>query len=209
MESTKICTHCEVERPLSDFYTDKRAKDGKRSDCKFCTKQRNDKAYQQITDERRRYVREWKAKHPGKTKEYSKRQYAKGKRYKEQAKEYRQKNSERIRENARKYLQENKEAARQRERRYRARKQQATIENVTEKGWMIIVQAYQSRCAYCGKQCDPPTMDHIIPISKGGSHSYGNIIPACLSCNCRKSTRTPEQAGMPIIIEALPFSIPQ
>lgn len=40
-------------------------------------------------------------------------------------------------------------------------------------------------CAYCGKAGDLH-IEHVVPISKGGPHSIGNIIPACRDCNFSK-----------------------
>jgi hypothetical protein len=34
-----------------------------------------------------------------------------------------------------------------------------------------------------------PTIDHILPVSKGGPHTYQNVQCACSQCNCRKSAR--------------------
>lgn len=50
-------------------------------------------------------------------------------------------------------------------------------------------------CQYCGstKQL---TLDHVIPVSKGGKHSWDNVVTACEKCNQRKGDRTPLQAGM-------------
>lgn len=43
-------------------------------------------------------------------------------------------------------------------------------------------------CAYCGCQGDLE-VEHVVPISKGGSHHLGNIVPACHSCNSNKHTK--------------------
>lgn len=54
------------------------------------------------------------------------------------------------------------------------------------------------KCTYCGVFCDifdnktRPTIDHIIPRSKGGSSRYENLTTACFSCNGRKRDRTVE-----------------
>jgi 5-methylcytosine-specific restriction endonuclease McrA len=52
-------------------------------------------------------------------------------------------------------------------------------------------------CQYCGSTRHL-TLDHIIPLSKGGKHSWDNVVAACERCNQTKGDRTPEQAGMPL-----------
>ncbi len=49
------------------------------------------------------------------------------------------------------------------------------------------------RCHYCQKVFPPKklTMDHIVPVSRGGMTSPGNVVPSCLSCNKKKSMDTP------------------
>lgn len=47
----------------------------------------------------------------------------------------------------------------------------------------------QKACHICGwrfTKSNPPTLDHVIPIAKGGEHTAGNILLAHLSCNARK-----------------------
>ena len=47
-------------------------------------------------------------------------------------------------------------------------------------------------CHYCG-QCVPlaqRTSDHVIPLSRGGKHTPGNVVRACRQCNSRKNART-------------------
>ncbi len=73
--------------------------------------------------------------------------------------------------------------------RRRARLQNAPINDLTLAQWREIQAAWHYRCAYCG--CQPPrlTQDHVIPLSKGGSHTKSNVVPACRSCNNRKQAR--------------------
>ncbi len=52
-------------------------------------------------------------------------------------------------------------------------------------------------CQYCGRN-KHLTLDHVIPVSKGGQHKWDNVVTACESCNQRKRDRTPLEAGMPL-----------
>lgn len=45
---------------------------------------------------------------------------------------------------------------------------------------------FDNRCAYCGCKGDLQ-VEHVIPISQGGEHHLGNIVPACQQCNYSKS----------------------
>jgi 5-methylcytosine-specific restriction endonuclease McrA len=50
-------------------------------------------------------------------------------------------------------------------------------------------------CQYCGST-KKLTLDHVIPRSKRGPHTWDNVVTACEACNGRKSDRTPKEAGM-------------
>jgi 5-methylcytosine-specific restriction endonuclease McrA len=56
-------------------------------------------------------------------------------------------------------------------------------------------------CQYCGQTCstDDLSFDHVVPIVKGGTKTWGNIVTCCFDCNRRKGGRTPEGAGMRLI----------
>ena len=43
-------------------------------------------------------------------------------------------------------------------------------------------------CSYCGGTFPPSdlTMDHIVPVTRGGKSSRGNVVPACKECNSKK-----------------------
>ena len=57
------------------------------------------------------------------------------------------------------------------------------------------------RCQYCGdkKAAVELTLDHILPRSRGGDNSPLNIVTACVACNTRKGSRTPDEARMPLL----------
>lgn len=55
------------------------------------------------------------------------------------------------------------------------------------KDWFDLRRRYP-RCAYCNRLLGEGNyaMDHIVPISRGGSHSKDNVLPICRPCNRAK-----------------------
>jgi 5-methylcytosine-specific restriction endonuclease McrA len=51
-------------------------------------------------------------------------------------------------------------------------------------------------CQYCGHRTRDLTLDHVVPRSKGGAHTWDNLVSACSPCNHKKGRRTVEQARM-------------
>jgi 5-methylcytosine-specific restriction endonuclease McrA len=58
-----------------------------------------------------------------------------------------------------------------------------------------IMRRDKYRCVYCG-YTSHLTIDHVIPLSKGGSKDISNCVTACFYCNTRKGNRTPGEAGL-------------
>jgi len=56
-------------------------------------------------------------------------------------------------------------------------------------------------CQYCYERFKPAelTLDHVIPISRGGWDGWDNVVVACRSCNNRKGDQTPEEVGMRLL----------
>jgi len=50
-------------------------------------------------------------------------------------------------------------------------------------------------CHYCGEKFSPEilTMDHIVPLARGGKSTKGNVVPCCKSCNNEKKYLTPAE----------------
>lgn len=57
--------------------------------------------------------------------------------------------------------------------------------------WSNRIQ--KGTCYYCGKEVGRAglTMDHVVPVSRGGKSKKGNIVPACKDCNSKKKYLLP------------------
>lgn len=56
-------------------------------------------------------------------------------------------------------------------------------------------------CQYCGNEFayKKLTLDHVMPLSRKGEHSWENVVTACGPCNNKKADKTPEEARMPLL----------
>ncbi len=58
------------------------------------------------------------------------------------------------------------------------------------------------RCQFCSRtqaqlrtrEC--LTRDHLVPLSRGGTNAWTNVVTACSTCNARKGSHLPEELGM-------------
>lgn len=78
----------------------------------------------------------------------------------------------------------------------------------------IVYKKANGRCYLCGCKCDYddyiikdgthiagnkyPSIEHIKPLAKGGTHTWDNVALACRQCNSRKSAKTIQQITLPI-----------
>lgn len=53
-------------------------------------------------------------------------------------------------------------------------------------------EQFGNACAYCGAGGVELHIEHVVPISQGGTHTLGNVIPACQSCNFSKAANQVE-----------------
>jgi 5-methylcytosine-specific restriction protein A len=72
------------------------------------------------------------------------------------------------------------------------KKEKAKVKQAKKSGW------WQQKCAagicyYCKKNFSfkELTMDHIVPLSRFGTTTPGNVVPACRECNKNKGVDTP------------------
>lgn len=67
------------------------------------------------------------------------------------------------------------------------RKEKARARELRKTGWWKKKIA-SGICCYCGKRFSPDklTMDHVVPLSRGGKSTKNNLVTACKECNNRK-----------------------
>jgi len=127
---------------------------------------------------------------------------------KEYLKEYRKTHRKEILKYIKKYQQTHKQKVIEWQRKYHSspkghlkinranHKRRARIKNteatLTVEQWENILMIQSNHCNVCGKRFTkkrPPTIDHIIPVSRGGGLTYENIQALCKSCNSRKHAK--------------------
>lgn len=213
----KICTLCDSNKPIEQFSINRAKKDGLSAFCKGCAASRRKGYYtknkdhinevrkknrKKYRDKEITYNREYRKNNLDKRKAYAAKYHAehreeekaRGKRYreanrqkvKEVLREYRDLNAEKIKEYKRKYRENNPEVIRQHHLNRRVKKAKNESFFVLKKE---IRKLMSSPCVNCGST-DNPTIDHIIPVSRGGRNSIGNYQTLCKSCNCSKHNKT-------------------
>jgi 5-methylcytosine-specific restriction endonuclease McrA len=75
-------------------------------------------------------------------------------------------------------------ARREREKTYARRAQQPYSPELAQ----LMVELVKQPCTYC-EATDNITIDHIVPLSRGGKHEASNLTAACYSCNASKCNR--------------------
>jgi 5-methylcytosine-specific restriction endonuclease McrA len=222
MDLTKECTQCSEVKALTEFYKKATGRLGLDAECKTCKKRRA-LIWAQANPENRQVIcRKWIEKNPEKNaeihREYSKR-YRKANKESVYAahREWMKANRDLVNANRRRrYSQDDAKRAKHQEKalewgkanpdkrraiveKYRIRRELQLTEvrcDFTAEQWTEKKRRYKHKCYYCGEK-KPLSQDHIVPVSKGGEHTWSNIIPACLSCNARKGTKAAEEFMQP------------
>lgn len=175
----RVCTGCGRCRSLSDFMPDRprRGKTTLLSRCRDCRAVAS-RAYREQHRERiLEQQRAWNARNAERLRPYRVEQY--------------QARREEIcaRERARYARVTAADPNKYRERFHRRRAQiQGNGGSYTSEEWQELCAKYGHICLACHRKIKL-TVDHVIPISRGGTNDIGNLQPLCLRCNLQKSDR--------------------
>ncbi len=74
----------------------------------------------------------------------------------------------------------------------RLRKEREKAQRLKKSNWWRALKQ-KGKCEYCGEVVgsDQLTLDHRIPLARGGTSSPGNCVPSCHGCNQKKGLHTP------------------
>ena len=81
-------------------------------------------------------------------------------------------------------------------------REKARARKLRQSQWWINEIA-RGICHFCGEKFKSSelTMDHVVPISRGGKSTKGNIVPCCKECNNKKKYMTPVDMVIKIMNE--------
>lgn len=68
-------------------------------------------------------------------------------------------------------------------------REHGVLSDFTAHDWLVILENFNGECAYCGTSEGRITADHVVAMSRGGSNTAKNVVPACGPCNSGKSNR--------------------
>ncbi len=167
----KLCTVCKIEKPVDDFYKRTASKDGLSPICKNCRKVYRKNYYAANREASKLKTKEWTRANPDKARKA--------------VTSWVEDNRERSREIKRAWDKRNPQIRIEATRRRQAKIAGATIEKVD---YSVILERDNSVCHICKKHVIRKDVhfDHVIPIFRGGDHSYENIKVAHSICNLKK-----------------------
>jgi 5-methylcytosine-specific restriction endonuclease McrA len=169
----KRCRDCGEHKPLSEFHRHPDNRDGRAAYCKPCVAKRvrinrkqNPAMYERQKRDSVAYQRARFLENPEPKRQYERARYAR------EREKYQAKMREQYERHTAKY-------------KINAARRRARLQGVwTAEGDEYAASFALDPCVYCG---GPSTgIDHITPLSAGGTHTPDNLAPACRSCNLSK-----------------------
>ena len=164
-------------------------------------------------------MKKWRSENAESIKEYNSKYYKENPEYFERKnREWNAANAEAVAEYNYKWYRENIEVAKNASKRWRlsnpdkVRTYQSNRRSLKRNAWVedvsldVLLEESDWTCGICREPIPKevnygsplyPSLDHIIPLSKGGEHSYANTQPAHFSCNTRKRDKIEGWESLP------------
>lgn len=175
-----VCATCKRDLPAEKFYQDKSRPTGLTSRCKICASRAAMSNYSDDRDHRLIVMADYRARPENRARQA------------EQAQQWADEHRDRVRAAYRRWAQIDPVRARRIKRdaseTRRTRLLGAFVEVVDSR---VVYERDQGICGICNLPVpwDDLHIDHVIPLSKGGKHSYANVQSAHSLCNFKKGAR--------------------
>jgi len=192
METSKICTKCKIKKSYSEFNKRNDRKSGITSSCIKCNNEirRINKAlsYKKLTVEEKAKINKKAREHRHNNIEETTKK----------SKEYYLNNREKIIQKVKDYKKtiNGKIVKRCTQSKRRNNKKISSDKTINKQSLLKLKEMQNSKCYYCEcvldfKSSGEVHLDHYVPLSKGGTHTIGNVVWSCVNCNLRKSAKKP------------------
>lgn len=189
----KICTNCKEGKPLEAFSKDSQKKDGLRSSCRECKKVYDKKYVEENKESKYAANYAYTASHRKEKAVYDKhRRDEFGDEIRREKRRYYHSGGKEVGDVWKKA---NKKLVRVYASKGAAKRRTLLVDsNLSHKEVLYWLESQDPVCTYCGTCCkEYYEIDHVIPLSRGGSHSLGNLAVSCLSCNRSKKDKLLEE----------------
>ena len=194
----KICNKCNETKDLSCFYKDLKLSNGVIASCKPCCSKRRKEYYEENKDRERSNRREYYEENKDRARKYGREYYEKNKdKLRENTRIWQDKNKDKLRENKRNWIDKNRDKVNESNQRRKALKKSLTVEQVD----YTEIRKRDDACYLCSISFTDEErwntslthIDHKIPLSRDGEHSYKNCALTHTQCNLSKRDKTPEE----------------
>lgn len=185
----KKCTKCGrlLVANTNNFHKRKDSKDGLGSWCKECENARCKKYKKEHKEELAEYAKKYCQVHKEEKRGY----------YKKYNKKYYEENKEYYAERSKEYCKTPQGQASRFNARVKRRKREQRGNGITGDQWLEMIKFFDWKCAYSGEYIGGingnKSVDHIVPLAKGGAHEIWNCVPMDRSLNCSKKEKDLEE----------------
>jgi 5-methylcytosine-specific restriction endonuclease McrA len=185
---TKHCGQCGSTKARIEFYRAAYCGDGLATSCKLCAKSYASEWAKANAERNRANTARWIKANP----EMRKDAVAK----------WRQANADKLKADFIKWRNANPDRSLAISVRHTIRRRNAKAASggsFTARQWRALVDEFGSRCVCCGIMPPKLSVDHVVPLMRGGSNLIENIQPLCLSCNRAKNVNATDYRDTPFM----------
>lgn len=204
----KRCTICGIEYPETKEFFRPVNELRLRAQCRQCEREKYKVWQEAHKDERNEYWRKYHEEHREKERAYARNwrnnhlerardnehhwRKVNPKRKLEHQRKYVNRHPDRPRAYHRKWTKNNPGKVKAKADQYRAKKKAGG--KYTDEDVKRLYDAQKGKCYWCGQKVGKDfTIDHVIPLNRGGSNTPENIVIACRHCNCSRQDKLPHE----------------